>query len=312
MKKMLAMLASVLMVAVLAVSMAACSVGDPVKIIEIDLTEEEYAFILPKDSPLKDTINGYIDQLNSEEGLNGVTIDDLFTANAEGTAGNLGEVLTEVPANADPDDYFVVATNADFAPFEYFQGTYFAGVDMQIAKLFAQALGQTLVIRHMNFDAIVSTVSGTAFGGDSDDGTAVPPDGTADIGMAGMTVTPLRAEAVDFTKTYYKAAQRVAVLADDTVFDECETKEDVVAALKTLTGETAGAAQGQTGYTYLAGDSSNTMGPDFVGYGDVFSEIKSYDTIGNAVQDLSLGRLRVVAGDKYTLAAAVEGINGSL
>ena len=39
------------------------------------------------------------------------------------------------------DDTIIVQTNAYFAPFEYFQGTYFAGVDMQIAKLFAQALG---------------------------------------------------------------------------------------------------------------------------------------------------------------------------
>lgn len=310
MKKLFATLASVLMVAVLAVSMAACSTGEPVKIIEIDLTQEEYAFALPKDSKLTEQINGFIAQLKSDEGLNGVTINDLFEAEANGTAENLGNVLTEVPAGEDPEDYFVVATNAEFAPFEYFQGSYFAGIDMHIAQLFADALGRTLVIRHMNFDAIISTVSGTSFGGDSDDGTAVAPNGSADIGMAGMTVTPLREDAVNFTDSYYNAAQQVAVLESETAFDACETKADVVAVLNSMTGELAGAATGQTGYTYLAGDSSGTMGPDFAGFANVFKEIKQYDSIGQAVQDLALGRIRVVVGDKFTLAEAVNGING--
>ncbi len=312
MKKLLAVVASVLMAAVFAVSAAACAMGDPVKVVEIDLTEEEYAFILPKNSPLKSTINGYIEQLNSEEGLDGVTVKALFDAEANDTAEHIGDVLTELPANADRDEYFVVATNAEFAPFEYRQGTYFAGIDMQIAKLFAQKLGKTLVIRHMEFDAVIPSVSGTAYS-ESDDPDAEPvqPDSTkADIGMAGLTVTPKRAEAVDFTESYYNAAQRVAVLAEDTAFDACETKEDVVAVLKTMAGEVAGAAQGQTGYTYLKGDASGTMGADFAGFDDVFSEIKSYASIGNAVQDLSLGRLRVVVGDKFTLAEAVNGING--
>ena len=311
MKKFLVAVLSALMVAVMAVSAVACSGSASVKIIEIDLTEEEYAFILPRGSELTETINGYIADLKSEEGLGGVTIDELFDAEADGTAENLGEVLTEVPAGADRADYFVVATNAEFAPFEYFQGAYFAGIDMHIAKLFADALGKTLVIRHMKFESVIPTVSGSDYSGDSEDGTAVQPDGIqADIGMAGLTVTPNRAEAVSFTDSYYIAAQRVAVLSDDTAFDECKTKEDVVAVLNTLTGEIAGAATGQTGYTYLAGDNSGTMGEDFKGFADVFAEIKQYNSIGLAVQDLAGARLRVVVGDKFTLAEAVNGING--
>ena len=82
MKKLFATLASVLMVAAIAVSMVACSTGEPVKIIGIDLTQEEYAFALPKDSELTEQINGFIAQLKSDEGLNGVTINDLFEAEA--------------------------------------------------------------------------------------------------------------------------------------------------------------------------------------------------------------------------------------
>ena len=312
MKKLLMAAAAVALTATMAVSMAACSTGERVKIIEVDLTQEEYAFILPKGSELEDDINGFIAQLKSDEGLNGVTINELFDAEANGTAEHIGDVLTELPAGVNEsnrDDYFVVATNAEFEPFEYFKGQYFSGIDMHIAKLFADALDKTLVIRHMEFDAVIPSVSGTSYS-DSDDPDAKPiqPDSTqADIGMAGLTVTERRAKAVTFSDPYYNAAQRVAVLESDTIFDGCTTKEDVVAVMKTLTGEIAGAATGQTGYTYLAGDS--TMGPDFVGYADVFSEIKQYSSIGQAVQDLSLGRLKIVVGDKFTLAAAVNGIN---
>lgn len=312
MKKLFAAIVSAVLVAAMAVSLAACATGDPVKVIEIDLTQEEYAFILPKGSPIEDEINGYIAQLNSSEGLDGVTVDELFEAEANDNSENIGDVLTELPSDvtdATRDQYLVVATNAEFEPFEYFQGKYFAGVDMHIAKLFAEKMNKTLVIRHMEFDAVIPSVSGTAYS-DSDDPDAEPvkPDSTqADIGMAGLTVTPRRAQAVTFTDTYYKASQRVAVLESDNSFDECETKEDVVAVLKTLTGTVAGAAQGQTGYTYLVGDE--TMGTDFAGFADIFSEIKQYSSIGQAVQDLSLGKLRVVVGDKYTLAAAVNGVN---
>ena len=52
------------------------------------------------------------------------------------------------------------------------------------------------------------------------------------------------------------------------------------------------------------------MGDDFKGFADVFKEIKQYNSIGLAVQDLAGARLRVVVGDKFTLAEAVNGING--
>ncbi len=313
MKKILTAMMGLVLTCVLVVSLTACNIGDPVKVIEIDLTEEEYAFILPKNSPYLKQINGFIADLKSEKGLgeDGVTIDDLFEAEVNDTAEPLkGEVLTSLPAGATRSEYFVVATNAEFAPFEYFMGDYYAGIDMQIAQLFAKLLNKKLVIVHMEFDAVIPSVSGGAYTDSSDeDAEAVEPKTDADIGMAGLTVTPKRAEVVQFTDSYYNAAQRVAVLKSDKTFDNCTTKADVVAALKTLNGKVAGAAQGQTGLTYLEGDKSGTMGEDFAGFADVFSEIKAYSSIGNAVQDLSLGKLKVVVGDKFTLAEAVNGIN---
>ena len=46
-------------------------------------------------------------------------------------------------------DQLVVATNAQFEPFEYKKGDNFYGIDMEIAKLFADYLGKELVIKDM-------------------------------------------------------------------------------------------------------------------------------------------------------------------
>src|SRR5699024_210132 len=51
-------------------------------------------------------------------------------------------------------DQLVVATNAAFEPFEYTQGDNYYGIDMELAALFAEELGQELVIQNMDFDAV--------------------------------------------------------------------------------------------------------------------------------------------------------------
>ena len=109
MKKLLATIVSVFLAALFAVSMTACNGGSVVKIIEIDLTEEEYAFILPKGSELTDTINGYIADLKSEEGLNGVTIDDCEKVNKA-----IDPVIDELnPTNDEPYTLVVSSPGLD-------------------------------------------------------------------------------------------------------------------------------------------------------------------------------------------------------
>jgi polar amino acid transport system substrate-binding protein len=49
--------------------------------------------------------------------------------------------------------------------------------------------------------------------------------------MAGLTVNEKRKESVNFTNSYYDAAQVVITLAEDASFDGCITAEDVLAVL---------------------------------------------------------------------------------
>ena len=82
----------------------------------------------------------------------------------------------------------------------------------------ADKLGLELVILNMDFDAVVSSVG----------------KNNVDVAMAGLTVNETRKEMVDFTSSYYNAAQMVVVLKDDTSFDSCKTAADVEEVLKAL------------------------------------------------------------------------------
>ena len=49
--------------------------------------------------------------------------------------------------------------------------------------------------------------------------------------MAGLTVNETRKQSVNFTESYYNAAQMLVVLEGEKAFDNCKTAEDVLAAL---------------------------------------------------------------------------------
>lgn len=110
---------------------------------------------------------------------------------------------------------FVIATNAEFAPFEYTSGEYFKGIDMEIAKLIADELGQELVIMDMAFESVVSAVGKNG----------------VDAVMAGLTVTSDRKQTINFSNSYYTEAQYVIVKADDTSLDECGTVLDILSVI---------------------------------------------------------------------------------
>ena len=131
MKKIVALLLTLVMAVGL---LAACGgQAKTAKVINIELTEEQYAFGVDKDQPeLLEKANTFIAQIK-EDG----TLEEIFDK-------YFGEGTPEGIKSAEYDaskDQLVVATNAEFAPFEYMEGDTFYGVDMEIAKAFADYLG---------------------------------------------------------------------------------------------------------------------------------------------------------------------------
>lgn len=89
-----------------------------------------------------------------------------------------------------------LATSADFPPYEFVgdDGNY-AGIDIEVSKLIADKLGMELKVENMDFNSVISSVQ----------------TGKADIGMAGLTVTPDREKNVAFTDSYATGIQVVIV-----------------------------------------------------------------------------------------------------
>lgn len=250
-----------------------------VKVVDIELSSEEYAFGVDKKQPeLKEKCNELLKEMKSNGELE--EISNHFFGD--------GEPVAVTSAKQDNSkDQLVVATNAEFAPFEYKEGDKFYGIDMEIAKLLADKLGKELVIVDMAFDAVLLSVQ----------------QQKADIGMAGLTVTEERAKQVDFSDPYYNAAQKIICKADDKTFDNCKTKEDVDKILQGFDKSVLiGGQNGTTGQYYVEGSS------DF-GFKKLNATWKGYANGSLAVQDLINGGINYVIIDAAPATAITNAIN---
>ena len=147
--------------------------------------------------------------------------------NTEVTQGEVEQTEGEATG-----DVFVMATNAEFPPYEFYEGQDIVGIDVEIAKAIAESMGKELKVEDMAFDSIIPAIL----------------SGKADIGVAGMTVTEDRKASVDFTDTYVKASQVIIIKADNTE----------IASAADVEGKSIGVQLGTTGDLY-ASDVTDTV-----------------------------------------------------
>lgn len=261
--------------------LTACAGEDAkAKIIEIDLTTEEYAFGVDKNQPeLLEKVNAFIEKIMGDG-----TFDEIcnhYFGNGTPVAVQSAELDTS-------KDQLVVATNAAFEPFEYKEGDSYYGIDMEIAALLADELNMELVISNMDFDAVCLSVG----------------QHKADIAMAGLTVKEDRKEHVTFSDTYYYASQKIIVKDGDTTFDDCKTADDVLAKLQAMDSSVSiGYQNGTTGKMYVKNESdyeSNNL--KVTG--------KGYKNGSLAVQDLLNGNVTYVIIDAAPATCIVKALNG--
>ncbi len=164
--------------------------NDDLTILEEDFALEEYAIAISKDNTeLKEKINAALKELK-EEG----TIDSIIS-NYIGD-DTKGKTPYESPEDVDRSNgTLVMATNATFPPYEYYEAEEVVGIDADLAQAICDKLGMELQIDDIEFDSIITALQ----------------SGKADIGVAGMTVTEDRLENVDFTDTYTSAKQVIIV-----------------------------------------------------------------------------------------------------
>lgn len=286
MKKIISFALAMIMILASVSVMASCNAKAQVKVYtEYELTAEKYAFAVAKtNTELKEAANELLADLKANGELEKI-INSFFDGTSKFTYTN---TVSAVPTGADRDNYLVVATNAYFPPFEYYEGNKLSGIDMKIASLLAEKLNKTLYIYDMNFDAVILSVQ----------------NGQADIGMAGMTVNEERLKSVDFTTEYYESAQVLVVREDDTVFADCKNADDIVEKLaKQEKSFKVGTQNGTTGYMFSAGNE------DF-GY-DGFKNLTTsgYDTGALAILDLANKKVDAVILDKQPAIMIAESTN---
>ena len=169
-------------------------------------------------------------------------------------------------------DQLIMATNANFPPYEYMEGEEYAGIDIDLAEKIAEKLGKELVIENVEFGSIVTGVQ----------------SGKYDVGIAGMTVTDERKEQVNFSDSYATGVQVVIVKEGSAITD-----------LDALSGETVmiGVQQDTTGHIYASDTVENG------GYGE--DHVTPFLNGADAVNALVSGSVDAVIIDQEPAKAFV-------
>lgn len=202
-----------------------------------------------------------------------------MTAALAGCGGTTtDETATDDTASTEGKETLIMATNAEFPPYEYYEGQEIVGIDAEIAQAIADKLGYELKIEDMAFDSTIPAVV----------------SGKADMVMAGLTVTEERLESVDFTDSYATGVQ-VIIVAEDS---EITSVDDLFAE---GANHIIGVQTATTGDIYTTGDIEDA------GLGTV----ERYNKGADAVASLLAGKIDCVVIDNEpakSFVAANEGL----
>lgn len=172
--------------------------------------------------------------------------------------------------NGGEKEKLVMATNAEFPPYEYVEDGKIVGIDAEIAALIAEKLDMELEIVDVAFDSIIPGVQ----------------SGKYDMGMAGLTVDEKRLEKVNFSTSYATGIQAIIVKEGSDI----KTVDD-------LAGKKIGVQTSTTGDIYATGD-----------YGE--EAITRYDNGAVAVQALIADKVDCVIIDNEPAKSYVKANEG--
>lgn len=150
--------------------------------------EEEYAIAYKKgNAELGEKLDSAIDKLKSDG-----TLDDI---SKHWIGSNPDHKSYTSKSDVHREGKLIMATNAEFPPYESMENGEIVGFDVDMATAICDELGMELEIKNMDFSTITTSIN----------------LGEADIGIAGISVTPEREEIVDFTQGYAVSSQVIIV-----------------------------------------------------------------------------------------------------
>lgn len=160
----------------------------------------------------------------------------------------------------------VIGTDATYPPFESVEGGRFVGFDIELGEAVAGELGAKVRWVNTAFDGIFPALAGGKF----------------DLVMSSVTITDERKQQFAFSEPYYEAGQIIAV----------RQAENGIDSLDDLRGQEAGIQINTTAEQVLKRQSG--------------VRIRRYDTIDQALLDLTNGNIKAVVGDAPTLRYMIK------
>lgn len=283
MKKFVSLLLAVLMVA----SLAACGQKDDagtspapdestakLKILDTEYVTEDYAIAVNKgNTELLEKINGALKSL-----IDDGTVQEVVDFYVSGK-GELPAFQQNVAADA---EVLTMATNAEFPPYEFYDGEAIVGIDAVVAALIADQLGMKLEISDMAFESIIPALT----------------SGKADMAMAGLTVTDERKASVDFSESYATGVQVIIVREDSDI----TSADDITAKIEQGEDIQIGCQNATTGFIYASAT------PEDGGFGE--DHVQAFPKGADAVQALVTGKIDCVIIDNEPAKAFVAANNG--
>ncbi len=192
----------------------------------------------------------------------------LASCGANTQDNNAAQSSAAPEATAAASGELIMGTNAAFPPFEFITSKgvvgEFDGIDIAIADKIAKSMDKTLRVEDMEFEGLIAAVQ----------------MGKVDMAVAGMTVTEDRKKNVDFSDTYYVAAQNIVVAKDNTTINNAQDLKNV---------KKVGVVQGYTGDSIVTEDLKLSE-----------NQILRVSRGIDAVQDLKNGKLDAVVIDSAT------------
>lgn len=160
-----------------------------------------------------------------------------------------------------------VALDPTFPPFQSQTGSgQFEGFDIDLINAIAEAEGLTLDMAGLPFDGIIPALQ----------------SGTVDLTISTMTITAERAQAVDFSRPYFRAGLAIAVQesnTDITSFDNLEGKR-IAVQIGTTGAEKANEANA--------------------------AEVRTFDNTPLALQELANGNVDAAVSDAPVILYAIK------
>lgn len=174
----------------------------------------------------------------------------------------------------------VVATDAAWAPFEYIgEGGQPTGIDIEIAQYIADQLGVELEVQNISFDTIPAALTG----------------GSADLGLACITITEERKEEMAFSDPYTTVQQYIVVGSDSDV-----------ATMDDLAGAMIGTHLGTTGDFLVSDEISDGV------LKDTGAQNNQYKALPDAAEEVKSGTLQAIVCDSVLAENLVTANNGAL